>query len=499
LSISILLAWLLSPLGGQSSLRLLSTRPRLTIYNGTVHHFPVDGFDNQTILNLDMAEGDWPQYAPLYMTALQTSRQTLNQSMDLFGNVKIPDVTRLKNFNSISRANTTLYNNWGRDTSPPDDILTESEQRSAWYYINHDEPGTYTSLLGVPVIDIPTAGNSSFEVTSAYWDVRCNPFSYRKGRNVTDVEGLEPGPFGPSYAMAADRVDDMWNYRYQKLRIEITLGSKIAHSEFVSSKCSATLQYIESYVRCEAAACAVDRVRELQRPVKDVSWKNNFFTLTMHMPGADMGFRQGMTTSSELVEQWIQDPDLGTFMLHNKRFEERQIWVNQSSMSVEIFSHRLTMALNTFWDSTLGLQYRMGNLTLDDISNHGGRIDTLSWSATPVNGTRFDGDQYVCDTTFAIMTIIISWFLFMAANLSVTLGIVNKAPDVLGYVSTCARDNPYFKKHVSSHLDGLELARALQDVRVTIGDVRMKEDVGHIAFASTDVGLGRVNRKRLYD
>jgi hypothetical protein len=140
-------------------------------------------------------------------------------------------------------------------------------------------------------------------VVSAYWDVRCNPFSYRKGRNVTDVEGLEPGPFGPSYDMATDRVDDMWNYRYQKLRIEVTLGSKIAHREFVSSKCSATLQYIESYVRCEAAVCAVDRVRELQRPVKDVSWKNNFFTLTMHMPGADMGFRQDMTTGSELVEQ----------------------------------------------------------------------------------------------------------------------------------------------------------------------------------------------------
>jgi hypothetical protein len=73
------------------------------------------------------------------------------------------------------------------------------------------------------------------------------------------------------------------------------------------------------------------------------------------------------------------------------------------------------------------------------------------------------------------------------------------ASDILGYVSTLARDNPYFDKHVPSHLDGLQAARALRDVRVTIGDVHKKQDVGHVAFASVDVGPERVNIKRMYD
>ena len=87
----------------------------------------------------------------------------------------------------------------------------------------------------------------------------------------------------------------------------------------------------------------------------------------------------------------------------------------------------------------------------------------------------------------------------MAANVSVILGIVTKAPDILGYVSTCARDNPYFEKYIASHLDGLEAARALRDVRIIIGDVKKKDDVGHIAFALMDSRPERVNRTRMYD
>lgn len=143
------------------------------------------------------------------------------------------------------------------------------------------------------------------------------------------------------------------------------------------------------------------------------------------------------------------------------------------------------------------MQYRMGNLTTDDINNQDGRVKTLPWSAANSNGTLFDGEQYACNTTFAIMTIVISWFLFMAANVSVILGIVTKAPDIWGYVSTCARDNPYFKKRVPSHLDGLEAARALRDVRVIIGDVRRENDMGHIAFVSMGIGPERVNRRKL--
>lgn len=83
--------------------------------------------------------------------------------------------------------------------------------------------------------------------------------------------------------------------------------------------------------------------------------------------------------------------------------------------------------------------------------------------------------------------------------MSVVLGVVTTAPDILGYVSTCARDSPYFSKYVASHLDGLEASRALRDVRVIIGDVQRKGKMGRVAFASMGTGPERVRRERLYD
>jgi DNA topoisomerase VI subunit B len=87
----------------------------------------------------------------------------------------------------------------------------------------------------------------------------------------------------------------------------------------------------------------------------------------------------------------------------------------------------------------------------------------------------------------------------MTASAAGVLGFFTKAPDILGFMSTHARDNPYFKEHVPSYMDGLEAARVLRDVRVMVGDVHKMEDVGHVAFASADVEATRISSNRLYD
>jgi hypothetical protein len=153
--------------------------------------------------------------------------------------------------------------------------------------------------------------------------------------------------------------------------------------------------------------------------------------------------------------------------------------------------------MNTFWDATLNSTYRTGNLTSQGLGNK--VMSSWAWNATNALGSRYGGDQYICNTAFAALTIVISLLLFTAASISVLLGIVTKAPDILGYVSSLARDDPYFKKHVPSHLDGLETTRALRNVHVVVGDVRKEAVIGHIAFASMENGPGRVSKKRLYD
>jgi hypothetical protein len=157
------------------------------------------------------------------------------------------------------------------------------------------------------------------------------------------------------------------------------------------------------------------------------------------------------------------------------------------------------MAINTFWDASTGSTVRMGNLTREQVTSFEAAGSKFTWNSTVIDGTRQEIEQYVCQIWFAAGTILVSLLLFAAAIASLVLGMLNKAPDTLGLMSTSARDNPYVTMHVTPHFDGLAAARELQDVRIRIGDVNGTSDVGHVAFTSMDAEPNRVSMKRLYD
>ncbi|KAJ4339282.1 hypothetical protein N0V95_007835 [Ascochyta clinopodiicola] len=182
-----------------------------------------------------------------------------------------------------------------------------------------------------------------------------------------------------------------------------------------------------------------------------------------------------ISQSSKLVEQWIADPtlhqltrDRPDFLIDVWPLEKR--WVNLALLSPAVFSRRLQIAMNTFWDASVGSDIRTGNFTIDQVTRMT-KNTTKKWNTTELAGVKYDGEQYVCNIAFATITIAISFALFLAAVISLILGIVIKAPDILGFVSTSARDNPYVDQQVNSRSDGLEAARALRDVRIRIGDV----------------------------
>lgn len=503
LGVSILAAWLLSPLGGQSSLRLLSTKPSTTAISTPVKYLPVETFVNDTLFDAAMKEQAWDRYAPLFMTTLQTARLTVNESRDLFGNVRIPDITSL---DASSDPTAQVYD---------------------WRDIQDKAEVSYTSLLGYPTIDVPNLGNVSFTIESSYWEVRCQPFQIGASfplENQTDAYNghLSPGTSGPSFYLQTRTNGDNHTPLAGSRRTQLGFYylSKVGTSRTINSTCSATLQLIESEVGCDAGACSVRKMRNSMRdplwllgPANGTwdggsdslwgmakTWSGMFRMLCENMPGTDLGpDPEVLTRSSELVERFIYDPSLkSTSNSGGDKFKSTfDHWLNMTQLPVELFSRRLQMAMNTFWDSTVELEYRLGNLTSKDIED--GNLTLATWNTTTATGMLYDGEQYVCHVTFAVLTIAISFFLFVAAVISVVLGFLTRAPDILGYVSTYARDDPYFAHHVPSHMDGMETARALRDVRVIIGDVHKKEDVGHVAFASMEEAPARVNKQRLYD
>lgn len=153
LGVAIVAAWLLSPMGGQSSLRLLSTRFALEVLNSTVKYLSFEGFAVQTTLNVHLLELDWIGLGPFYMTALQTSRLSHHRPRDMFGDVRFPDTGLLLPGRNPSHH---LY-----------DFLPIGSQSAL----------TYISLLGLLVADIPKLGSVSFTVEPSYWQVLYGPWA----------------------------------------------------------------------------------------------------------------------------------------------------------------------------------------------------------------------------------------------------------------------------------------------------------------------------------
>jgi hypothetical protein len=180
------------------------------------------------------------------------------------------------------------------------------------------------------------------------------------------------------------------------------------------------------------------------------------------------------------------DPDLSTLGNPMRPYVDFQ-----AQLPLADFTRRLQTAINTFWDASIGTGVRLNDLQR-------GR-DTTTWINTNTVVTRNEGDVYACNTGLAILTIAISLALFVAANISLLLGLITRTPDILGFVSSAASDNPYFKRHVATSLSGLETSRALRDVRVRVGDVKGGETVGHVALATMDANPKKLSWTRLYD
>ncbi|KAF2028274.1 hypothetical protein EK21DRAFT_114047 [Setomelanomma holmii] len=473
LSIVILFAWLLSPLGGQASLRLLSTELLVTDVSSTVVYYPLELYSSQTALRSQQTNMSVsPFFAPLFVAALLTSRHNIDTPMDLFGHVRIPDIDTLNASSS-----------------------TVSGEH--WHGITTTSGLSYTSVFGVPVAGVPRAGNSSFALTSHYWSLDCAKpadngstlWNSDFAPNNTKLASLKAT--GPSFDLLVDNqgsTDGEIAFRYFSRRNDTARSTSV-----ISISCTIRPAIVLSKVTCLDNDCRVRAMRKASQNPSDI-WSDTtplamFRALADRLPGIDISATQDSQLGNELVERWIMNPMLDLDDL-------RAGFVDVSYLRHELFTNRLQMAINTFWDSSVGGNAIRMDETLDKETYEAFRP---AWNETDIQITKHDGPRYVCHFWLAGTTMAISFVLLLAANLSLVLGIITRTPDLLGYVAMAARDNPHFDRYVCSHLDGKETARALRDVRVMIGDVNGKGDVGHIALATMESGTTRLSWKRMYD
>lgn len=461
---AILSLWALSPVGGQAALRILHREPQVVSFNQTLRYLPIEAAQFTSMGGADMASEDYPSYGPLYLASLRTNKGLQNTTMDLWGNVRIPDI------DSLTITNQSL----GKD----------------WLNVDYSHPVTYTSLLGLPVFGIPSAGNSSFEILSRYNKLECPNVTF-----VGNTTAWNSSQWGSSFKMSigfSTNTTAAGIQSFQLLSMGQTNGSEV--------NCTVAQRDVMSLVECEGVKCQVNAMRPStvaiadRDPIQYIGYLNMLY----QFPFVTIWRKSHpMVEGSSPTEQWLINPETN--------FTQIYTFVNLSSIDKRDLSQRMQILYNTFWSATFGAQHIVGQ-TSNDLSYYdqapitAGASENISFNSTSASGIRYGEQRLHCDWVYVVLLLVTSIILLGAGLTSVYLKKMTLAPDILGYASSAAHDNPFFPtdRSYSSHIDGLERARALEDVKVIIGDVKGDSDVGHIAFAAVRPGVQRLRKGRVY-
>lgn len=474
-----ILLWGLSPLGGQSALRLLQVSPRLVPSNIAIRYLPSAASVMTAMEGASGASTGWPSYAPLYLTALTTYRRQENSSEDFFGNVRVPSL---------------------------DTILASSDLvgNKSWQTVDYGQPVPYSCMLGIPMVGVPAAGNVSFNIASRYYVVDCHNSSLIANTSVVvNTSSILASDGGSDYANGATfviQVADAFKPSLNTTFVSFNMtspNSDNAEENVSFLECSVTPRDVESAVLCVDESCRVTAMRNL---TVDLSlwWDNdqpNIQRALLYLPAATVGeLHHGTKEESSPTELWLQQPENVLVTMALSQFS------NLSAVPLPTLSRNFEMLFNTYWQSTYGAQYLSGNLTTN-MSAYDNIYDYLeqpiSFNTSQAAFTSRNGEQYECAMTFAGLLLAISCILLVAGIASLVLMSMTIAPDILGYVSSYTRDNPFAAGRQASYLDGLERANALKEMRITLGDVSGERETGYIALAATTAALP-LRRDRMY-
>ncbi|KAG9187643.1 hypothetical protein G6011_05514 [Alternaria panax] len=566
--INLLFLWALSPLGGQASLRLM-TRQDSNSFNNTKLRYMTTGPGGSMwgLSSTYVDSGKFADAGALYTAALLAPLDTKIGPRDPWGNVKIPNLEYLNN------------------TSPDAD---------GWITVgNIQQPETYSALVGLSVVGLPQTGKSNFTIESTYLTVECGRFNQtpypgtdngtnRAQTDFAKLDELVPGqvwlnkssknpfnPFEPSegqrtsffidtnlgttwdtedptYGPLLGRLDAyIGNYNQTRLdnRLaqetrELTYTSIYATSSDSSefglniARCKLAQKHVEAMIECVGEQCATKKVRKSlsdSRPSKFTPFEHGVI-----MAGFARQFpiAVAFTTGSSPSERYLANSSAFPFVQQAGHQTQDVVYTNVSVIEPEVFSRRLSSAINTYFQLTIQPTGYFGSLS-KNLSLYG--PDTIpatdinkylpnNFSATDNSfydwwpmfdaAVQSSDSPFIGATTTAMITttqeifvgniawlsllMVSSTIIFATGATALLLKQRTLGPELFGYVASMTYENPWMKiPDGGTGLDAPERARLLRDVQVHVADVRGNDDVGHIAFAA-GVPLRKLEKGRLY-
>jgi hypothetical protein len=362
----------------------------------------------------------------------------------------------------------------------------------------------YSSLLGIPVANVASAGNTTFALETSYLDLGCYNVSRVKydGDNNTGYWSLSNNSQFPvsvsdyySLHVPSDTEERLGAYvdSWGKATFPRTLllqsrnwtnwsHSSLEDPEMTAVYCTLMQSYVESAVSCSnKKPCRVTDMRtsRVPHPPENVTalslpylfkMFSEYFPLAAGPAGPTNIFNgAGDLPNSTYTELYIDDPS-SPFRLGGV--------ANLSKLSNHDLGVRIGQVLNTYYLASLEPFSMTGNLT------------SVPTATIAVNGTRVTQSlQYVCNWPVLGLLLFSAIAMLLAAISGIVFDHLAIGPDILSYCSTLTRDNPYVKLPLGgSTLDGDERALLLMDLNLRLGDVRSGDQSiqGYIAVAPVE-------------
>lgn len=454
------LIWLLSPLGGQSALRLLDQEPIKS--TDTFNYLNPMAIGDSSLMGASAANSARSTYTPLFLAALLSSTKYQNTPMDLWGNVKLPTYRSIINTTSID---------W---KSVPD-----------W----NDENVTYASLVGIPVAGVHRTGNSSFNIKTRQWDITCD-----KNEEVSK-EDSQFGNITSSWKLNYTTPDGQYCKEYP---CPFSLKSLDNDANFSVASCEMSYEYVEATIWCDRLSCQASSMRKLDLFGDGYTQDSDNFTRHnlvqmefLLLPSVDIYTASSGSRGSTNAEKWMFDP--WNFI------SDSYANVDLYKVPPPLLAERLTVIWNTFWQSTYATTAIGGNLpqNLTMLSENSPSLTFNATRATIIDDTK---QLYKINWRWFTALLVSSIILQIAAYVGLVLKYITLAPDIIGYASSLTLLNPYVPTPTGgTTLHGLERAAILHNLPVRIGDVCANEPVGAIAFAKADEGrVSKLDRRRWY-
>lgn len=331
---------------------------------------------------------------------------------------------------------------WGNVKIPTIENLeqTSSADDHGWLTVS-SENISYSSLVGLPIAGVPKTGNSSFNVEFSYMVLSCQNLS------AGTVPGATDGAFSLNFTNGSL---SSYLLPYQEpypdvepQNLTFVSGTSMSDLAFIA-QCVSTRSSIGSNVTCKAGSCAVSRIRRSKFDLR---------------PSGYIG------------------------------------------LPAKIFSDRFSLLFNTYYQCSLVPWFQTGNLPSDLALLNGSTFWDIWGVFNATNATtRIDTNVYICNKMWAAILLLVSAILLLCGIYSTVVKHMTRGPQILGYVSTMTRDNPYINlPSEGCTLDDLQRTRLLKDLKVKLRDVAPQDEVGHIALSDAASSKpGRLAPSRIY-